>query len=113
MRDKKGTADINVPGDVLRLMVKDGLRIMTQLIINRLESGKWPKDFTEVAFIALKKKTDATKCSQRGTMSLIRHTAKIVANIPKRRRNRKIAEYLGNIILDSEEQQELGMQLGC
>jgi hypothetical protein len=33
MRDKKATGD-DVPGDVLKLLEKDGLRIITQLINN-------------------------------------------------------------------------------
>jgi hypothetical protein len=34
MRDKKATGDDDVPGDVLKLLEEDGLRIMTQLINN-------------------------------------------------------------------------------
>jgi hypothetical protein len=32
MRDKKTTGDDNVPGDVLKMLGEDGLKIMTQLI---------------------------------------------------------------------------------
>jgi hypothetical protein len=32
MRDKKATGDEDVPGDVLKLLGEDGLRLMTQLI---------------------------------------------------------------------------------
>jgi hypothetical protein len=43
MRDKKATGDDDVPGDVLKLLGGDGLRIMTQLINNilymKLENG--------------------------------------------------------------------------
>jgi hypothetical protein len=52
------------------------------------ETGEWPKDFTEVTMTALKKKTKktkATKCSDHRTISLIAHTAKIIAKILKRR----------------------------
>ena len=43
------------------------------------ETGEWPKDFTEVTMIALKKKTQATKCSDHRTISLIAHTAICIA----------------------------------
>jgi hypothetical protein len=59
------------------------------------ETGEWPKDFTVVTMIALKKKTKATKCSDHRTISLIPHTAKIIAKILKRRIKRKIEDILG------------------
>ncbi|PNF14808.1 hypothetical protein B7P43_G07012 [Cryptotermes secundus] len=49
------------------------------------ETGEWPKDFTEVTMIVLKKKAKATRCSDHRTISLIAHTAKIIAKILKRR----------------------------
>ena len=57
-------------------------------------TGEWPKDFTEVTMIALKKKTQATKCSDHRTISLIAHTAKKIAKILRRRIERKIGDVL-------------------
>ena len=45
--------------------------------------------------IALKKKPQATKCSDHRTISLIAHTAKIVARILRRRIEKKIEDVLG------------------
>jgi hypothetical protein len=45
--------------------------------------------------IALKKKPQATKCSDHCTISLIAHTAKIVAKIPRRRIEKRIEDVLG------------------
>jgi len=45
--------------------------------------------------IALKKKTQATKCSDHRTISLIAYTAKIIAKILRRRIERKIEDVLG------------------
>jgi len=59
------------------------------------ETVEWPKDFREVTMIALKKKTQTTKCSDHRTISLIAHTAKIIANILRRRIERKIEAVLG------------------
>jgi len=81
MSNKKATGDDDVPGDVLKLFGGGGLKIMTKLIENIYETGEWPKDFTEVTMIALKKKPQATKCSDHRTISLIAHRAKIVAKI--------------------------------
>jgi len=63
--------------------------------------------------IALKKKPQATKCSDHCTISLIAHTAKIVAKILSRRIEKKLRMYSEKISLDLEEEKELGMQLGC
>ena len=74
MRNKKATGDDDVPGDVFKLLGECGLKIMTKLINTIYETGEWPKDFTEVTIIALKKKPQATKCSDHCTISLITHT---------------------------------------
>ncbi|PNF18588.1 hypothetical protein B7P43_G06262 [Cryptotermes secundus] len=95
MRKGKATGDDDVPGDVLKLLGEGGLKTLTKLMNTIYESGEWPKDFTEVTMIALKKKTKATKCSDHRTISLIAHTAKIIAKILKRRIERKIEDVLG------------------
>jgi hypothetical protein len=48
MRNKRATGDDDVPGDVLKLLGKGGLKIVTKLFNTTYETGKWPKDFTEV-----------------------------------------------------------------
>ena len=67
MRNKKAVGDDDIPGDVLKLLGKGGLKIITLNTI--YETGEWPKDLTEVAMIALKKKPQATKCSDHRTYS--------------------------------------------
>jgi len=95
MRNKKATGGDDVPGDVFKLMGESGLKIMMKLINTIYETGEWPKDFTEVTIITLKKKPQATKCSDHGTISLITHTAKIVAKILRRGIEKKIKDVLG------------------
>jgi hypothetical protein len=94
MRNKKATGDDDVPGDMLELLGKGGLKIMTKLINTIYETGEWPKDFTEVTIIALKKKPQAKKCSDHRTTSLIAHTAKKVAKIFRRSIEKKIEDAL-------------------
>jgi hypothetical protein len=84
MRNKKATGD-NGPGEVLKLLGKCGLKIMTKLINTIYETEEWPKDFTEVTTIALKKKPQATKRSDHGTISLIAYIEKTVAKILSRK----------------------------
>jgi hypothetical protein len=52
MRDKKATGDDDVPGDVLKLLGEDGLRVITQLMISIYVTGEWPRDLMEVTMIA-------------------------------------------------------------
>jgi hypothetical protein len=68
---------------------------MKKLMNTIYKTGEWLKDFTEVTMIALKKKPHATKCSDHCTISLIVHTAKIVAKIRRRRMEKKIENVLG------------------
>ena len=59
------------------------------------ENKVWPKDFTKATMIALKKKPQATKCSDHCTISLIAHTTKIIAKILRRKIEMKIEDVLG------------------
>jgi predicted transcriptional regulator len=68
---------------------------MTKFVNTKYGTAEWPKDFTEVTMIALRKKTQATKCSDHRTISLIANTAKIVAKIFRRRIEKKIEDVLG------------------
>jgi len=91
MRNRKATGDDDVPGDMLKLLGEGGLKILTKLFNTIYETRELPKDFTEVTMIALKKKTQATKCSEDRTISLIAHTSKIL----RKRIERKIEGVLG------------------
>jgi hypothetical protein len=77
------------------------------------ETGEWPKDFTEVTMISLKKKPKATKHSDHRTISLIAHTANIVVRYLEERFEGELSMYLEKISSDLEEEKELGMQFGC
>jgi len=67
------------------------------------------KDFTEVTMIVLKKKPQATKCSNHRTISLITHTTKIVAKMLRRGTDKKIEDILREVQFGFEEEKELGM----
>jgi len=51
------------------------------MINNICETAEWPKDFTAVTMIAIKKKPKAIKCSNHCTINLIAHTTKIIVRI--------------------------------
>jgi hypothetical protein len=61
--------DDDVPGDVLKLLGENRLSPMAGLINNVYETGEWPKDFTAVVVIALKKSPNAKTCNDHCTCS--------------------------------------------
>jgi hypothetical protein len=61
MRAKMATGDDIVPGDILKLLRKCGLRTVTQQINNTYETGEWSKDFSEGKSDCIMKKPRATK----------------------------------------------------
>jgi hypothetical protein len=109
-RDTKVTGDDDVPMEALKLLGDDGLNLLTQLVNDIYESGEWPKDFTEVTVVTLKKKPKARKYTDHRTSSLIAHAVKVVASVEEDLR-RKLRMYLGKINLDLEKEKELEMQL--
>jgi len=67
-------------------------------LINTIcETGCWPEDFIEVTMIALKKKPQATKCSDHRTSNIIVHTrtARKVTKYLRRRIKRKTEDVFG------------------
>jgi hypothetical protein len=75
-------------------MGEDRLRITKQLISNICETGEWSKD---IIFYnnCLKEEAKPTKRSDHRIISLIAHTAKIIARILRRMIERKIEDVLG------------------
>jgi hypothetical protein len=74
------TEDI-VPGNILKLLRKCGLRTATQQMNNTYQTGEWAKDLNKVNSDCLKNKPRATKCSDRHTISWITNTVKRVERI--------------------------------
>jgi hypothetical protein len=80
-----------------KVLGKDSLKILTQQTNKHVKLESGPR-----ISLKLKKKPKATKCSDRCTISLIAHTAKIVARILQRRRHgRKIVDAENNISTNS------------
>jgi len=71
MMNRKTIGVDDVHGDVPKLLGEGGLKILTKLINTTYETGEWPKDFTEVTILALKKKTQATKYSDHRKSALL------------------------------------------
>ena len=95
IRDKKAIWDNGVPGDVLKLLEEDGLRITKQLINNVCDTGEWSNICNKFKIIAFKEKPKATNYRDLRTICFISNTAKRVGRILKRKIERKIEDVLG------------------
>jgi hypothetical protein len=95
MRAKTASGDDDVHVEALKLLGNDGLNLLTELINDIYESEEWPRDFTEVTMVALKKKPKARKCTDHRTISLIACAAKVVTSVTRRRSEKKIEDVLG------------------
>jgi len=73
---------------------EDGLSLMSQLIKNICETGEWPKVFTKVTMIPLKKPS-ATKCNNNRIIGINALSERIVAWILRRRFKKKIEDVFG------------------
>jgi len=58
---------------------------MIQMIGNVYETGEWPKDFTDIAVTAIKKKPKGTKFSDHRTVRFFARTAEAIVRILRRR----------------------------
>jgi hypothetical protein len=88
-RDKMATGDDDVNVEALKLLGDDDLNLLTHMISNMYETEEWPKDFTKVTMVALKK-PKARKSTDHLTISLIAHAARVVASVI--RSEKKIGE---------------------
>jgi CRISPR/Cas system-associated protein Csm6 len=75
-----------VPGDVFILLVEDGFKITTQADRNIYDTEKWPRYFTEITMISLKKKKLQNSA----------RIAKVVATMLRRICETKIEDILGD-----------------
>src|ERR1043165_6270645 len=59
------------------------------------EQGSWPKHFTRVVMIPIKKKKNAVECEDHRTISLISHASKIMLKILTKRIEAKAKDFIG------------------
>ena len=62
----------------------NGAEEINKLCQEMYETGIWPDDFTRVRMKPIPMKAGAQKCGEYNTLSLIRHTSKVMLNILKK-----------------------------
>ena len=105
MKKKKSEGIDNIPAELLKSLNSTTIKILTDICNDMYNQGKWPEDFYKTIMIPLKKKLNATECSDHRTISLIPHASKIMLRILTRRLETKASNYIGK--------SQFGFKRGC
>ena len=86
-----------IPAEFLKTLGEKAKEELVEICQQIYETGKWPEDFLRTVMVPLKKKSNATECSDHRTISLVVHASKILLNILKKRIESKVAtsNYIG------------------
>lgn len=95
MKDKKAVGIDAIPSEFLKNLGENSMKELTQLCQVAYERGEWPSDFTKLVLIPLEKKTNAIRCEDYRTISLISHASKILLKVLTRRIEAKAKELIG------------------
>ena len=82
----------------------DGKKKILSLCKKIYNEGEWPEEFMEILLLPIPKKSNAKKCKEFSTISLISHTAKILLRILNRELCTKMEEEL--------EEESFGLRKG-
>ena len=77
MKHGKATGVDGIPIELVKCLGEGKKEILSlcNLIYNE---GEWPKEFMETVLLPIPKKSNAKKCKEFRTISMISHTAKII-----------------------------------
>ena len=91
MKLRKAEGTDCIPAEFLKTLGEKAKEELVELCQQIYETGKWPEDFLRTVMIPLKKKPNATECSDRRTISLVVHASKILLKILTKRIESKVA----------------------
>lgn len=100
----KACGEDNVPAEFIKLLPKEALLLLTNIINDIYKSGIIPQDFLQSVFITLPKVNKAKHCSDFRTISLISHASKILLQLIKQR--------IGSIVETHLSETQMGFRQG-
>ena len=71
MKINKAEGVDGIPGEFLKNLGQEGIKVLTDLCRKTYVVGIWPSDFTKSVMIPLPKKVNAVECKDYRTLSLI------------------------------------------
>ena len=103
MKNGKATGVDGIPIELIKCF-DEGKKEILSLCNKIYNEGEWPEEFIETVLLPIPKKSNAKKCMEFRTISLISHTAKILLRILNRRLRSKTEEEL--------EEEQFGFRKG-
>ncbi|KAI5633986.1 reverse transcriptase (RNA-dependent DNA polymerase) domain-containing protein [Phthorimaea operculella] len=95
-KTRKAVGPDEIPSEVLKHIDYDNLEIVVQLFNEIYNTGCIPKDWLKSTFVTLPKISNAKKCSDFRTISLMSHMLKIFLKVIHCRINNKIEENISD-----------------
>lgn len=92
----KAVGPDEIPSEILKLLMEENLPIVVRLFNGIYRSGIIPKDWLYSIFVTLPKTSNAKKCSEYRTISLMSHVLKIFLKIIHNRIYKKVEENISN-----------------
>lgn len=110
LKTKKALGCDYIPTEALKALGTNPVTIITNLINNRYNSGKWPQELLKTVLVPLPKKNNAKECKDYRTISCICHLTKTNTKIILRRIENKIEENMGEDQFGLGKERVQGMQ---
>lgn len=96
LKNNKAPGPDQIHGEVLKLLDREQMKLLTNLFNKVYTSGQLPNDWLLSTFIPIPKKTNASKCSDHRIISLMSHVLKAFLNILQARVFRRLDERISN-----------------
>ena len=80
-KNHKSPGPDEIKVEEIKALGEFGTQKLAEIIAEIYETGEIPDDLTKSVFIALPKKSNATKCEQHRTISLMSHVTKIMLRV--------------------------------
>jgi len=81
MTKNKASGSDGIPVELFKILEDDAVKVLDWICQQIWKIQQWPQDWKRSVFIPIPKKGNAKKCSNYGTIGLISHTRKVMAQI--------------------------------
>ena len=94
MKNKKSEGVDEIPAEFWKIIGEKTMKELVDLCKEMYAQGEWPRDFTKVVMVPLKKKANAVECGDHRPISLIPHASKIMLKILTKRIESKAKDFI-------------------
>lgn len=105
LRGKKAEGEDGIPAEFIKALDSEARVKFVELCMDIYKDGVWPEDYCKSVLVPLEKKTNATRCEDHRTISLISHASKVLLRVLTTRLERKANDWIGK--------DQFGFRNGC